>query len=404
MSEAEKQEAIEYLRSPDLLDRIAADFEACGMVGNRNQNLLSYLGALSRLTDRPFGTLIVSRSGAGKSFLQDMIACMTPEESLLCMTRLTGQSLFYQGKDGLKHKLLTIEEDEGMQDAMYSIRTLLSSQKLTVHGLKTDAKSGEFKAYENTVHGPASVMISTTNLSSFTFENVNRFFILFLDESREQTQAILEHQRRTSGLAKISLKVNRQRIEKLHRNIQRLIKPVLVINKIGTGIEYPADILNTRREQTKTEALIETVALLHQYQRTIKTETVCGVDMQYIEVTKQDIEAVHAIAGDILKQSLDEMPKLCRDLLDVIHELVNEKFRAVLSAKERDCPERWQITFTRKELQERSRWSRWHLEEHLKELEDAGYITQRMGKKGQRYAYSLIEETIPQMPDMRRTI
>lgn len=105
MSESDRREALEYLRSPDLLGRIAKDFESCGMVGNTNVNVLTYLGALSRLTEHPFGTLIVSRSGAGKSFLQDMVASFTPEESLLNMTRLTGQSLFYQGKGGLKHKL-----------------------------------------------------------------------------------------------------------------------------------------------------------------------------------------------------------------------------------------------------------------------------------------------------------
>jgi len=402
MSEAEKREALEYLRSPNLLDRIAADFEACGMVGNRTVNLLSYLGALSRLTERPFGILIVSRSGAGKSYLQDMVANMTPEEVLLRMTRLTGQSLFYQRE--LKNKLLTIEEDEGMQEAMYSIRTLLSSQRLSLHGLKTDPKTGEFKAFENTVVGPVSVMISTTNLSAFTFENVNRFFILFLDESREQTRSILEWQRRTAGLDKINIKVNRQRIEKLHRNIQRLLKPVMVINRIGTGIEYPIEILNTRREQTKTESLIETVAILHQYQREINTATVCGVDIQYIEVTKEDIENVHRIAGDVLRQSLDEMPKLCRDLLGFIHEIVTEKHAAEQACNGDECPQRWQISFTRKELAERSGWSRWHLEEHLKELEEAGYIVQRMGKKGQKYAYSLVEDTLPPIPDVKSSI
>jgi hypothetical protein len=322
-----------------------------------------------------------------------MVASFTPEESLLRMTRLTGQSLFYQGKDGLKHKLLTIEEDEGMQEAMYSIRTLLSSQKLTLHGLKTDPKSGEFKAYENTVSGPASVMISTTNLSAFTFENVNRFFVLFLDESREQTRAILEHQRKLAGADKIRFTITRERIRKLHSNIQRLLKPVMVLNRIGTGIEYPADILNTRREQTKTEALIETVALLHQYQRQIKTESVCGIQMQYIEVTNEDLEAVHTIAGEILQQSLDEMPKLCRDLLVIIHELINEKYKAV--SKDQHPPERWQITFTRKEVKDRSGWSNWHVKEHLSELVESGYITPRIGRQGQKYAYSLIEEQIP---------
>jgi len=245
-------------------------------------------------------------------------------------------------------------------------------------------------------------MISTTNVSAFTFENVNRFFVVFLDESRDQTRAILAHQRRMAGLEKIRLKESRKRIERLHRTIQRLLKPVMVVNRIGTGIEYPEEILNTRREQTKTEALIETVTLLHQYQRPVKNATVCGVKAQYIEVTRQDLEAVHRIAGDTLRQSLDELPRLCRDLLEIIHTLVNDKYTE--AAKEKKPPLRWQITFTRKELAERSRWSRWHLEEHIKELEQAGYIVQRMGRKGQRYSYSLVEERMPPLPTITRAM
>jgi len=399
MSEEERREALEYLKTPNLLERIAADFEACGMVGNKDVNVLAYLGALSRMTERPFGTLIVSRSGAGKSFLQDMVASFTPEESLLRMTRLTGQSLFYQGKDGLKHKLLTIEEDEGMQEAMYSIRTLLSSQKLCLHGLKTDAKTGEFKAYENMVEGPAAVMISTTDLSAFDHESANRFFVLYLDESREQTRAILEHQRKNSGPEKIRLRLAREKIGTLHRNIQRLLKPIAVSNRLGTGVEYPAEILNTRREQTKTEALIETVALLHQYQREVKESRFFGVNTRFIEVLPEDVEAVHAIAGELLRQSLDELSKLCRELLYHIHELVNERYQEAAAVQ--PGVERWQVTFTRKELKDRCGWSRWHLEEHLKELEEGGYIARRTGRKGQKYAYCLVEEVIPDTPNIK---
>jgi hypothetical protein len=36
----------------------------------------------------------------------------------------------------------------------------------------------------------------------------------------------------------------------------------------------------------------------------------------------------------------------------------------------------------------------------LRELEEAGYIVQRMGKKGQRFAYGLIEETLPEPPEI----
>jgi DNA-binding Xre family transcriptional regulator len=334
--------------------------------------------------------------------MQDMVAAFTPEESLLPMTRLTGQSLFYQGREGLKHKLLTIEEDEGMQEAMYSVRTLLSSQRLIIHGLKTDAKSGEFRAYQNTVEGPASVMISTTDLSAFDHESVNRFFVLHLDESREQTKAILEHQRKVSGPDKIRLAATRKNIKRLHQNIQRLLKPIAVINRIGTGIEYPSEILNTRREQNKTEALIEAVALLHQHQREIKESKFFGVSVRYIEVTKEDVEAVHTIAGDVLRQSLDELSKLCRELLCHIHDLVNEKYREAV--KVRPDIQRWQVSFTRKEIKDRTAWSNWHVIEHLRELEEQGYIASRMGKQGQKYAYALVEECIPDLPALKRIV
>jgi DNA-binding IscR family transcriptional regulator len=55
-------------------------------------------------------------------------------------------------------------------------------------------------------------------------------------------------------------------------------------------------------------------------------------------------------------------------------------------------------------LRERSGWSRWHIEEHLNELVKAGYITQKIGRKGQRYAYSLVDDTIPKVPDLKVSI
>jgi hypothetical protein len=394
MTDAERKEALDYLKSPNLLARIQKDFVDCGMVGNEKNNLLAYFGSLCRLTDKPFGVLIVSRSGAGKSYLQDMVSSFVPEENLMQLTRLTGQSLFYLSKQGLKNKFLSIEEDEGMQDAMYSIRTLLSSQRLKLHGLKTDTKNGEFTCMEKVVDGPASVMITTTDLSRFDHETLNRFFILYLDESVEQTERILAFKRKAAGEDKIKLQYARARITKLHRNIQRLLKPVTVKNFIGSGVQYPTGILNIRREDDKVETLINTVALLHQYQREVKEERLCGMSSGYIEVTQADLDAVLDFAGDILGHSLDELTPLCRELLLHIHGLVDEKHGSLRKA----FPElaRWQVAFTRKELKERCHWSIWHLVQQLKALEEHGFIAQRFGRQGQKYAYALVADDIPE--------
>jgi DNA primase catalytic core len=397
MPPEEEQAAMEYLRSPDLLDRIAADIEACGMVGNRDNCLIVYLCALSRFTEKPLGALIVSRSGAGKSFMQDMISNCTPEESVMKVTRMTGQALFYHAKN-LTHKLLSIEEDEGMRDGMYAIRTLLSSQRLLLQTVGKDGKDNRLTAQNNIVEGPVSVLISTTNLADFDRETLNRFLTIHLDESIDQTRAILVHQDRIDGLEGLALRSRRKEIEKLHRNIQRLLKPCQVINRVGTGVKYPAELLNVRREKTKAQTLVRSIALLHQYQRPVIEENFYGATVKYIEVTQADVDAAVKIAGRVLQESIDDLSRMCRDLLRFIHDLVDEKYTA---AKKEDADlQRWQATFTRKELQEKSRWSRWHLEEHLRELEEAGYIVQRMGKKGQRFAYGLIEETLPEPPEI----
>jgi hypothetical protein len=398
MTDQERHEAMEYLTAPNLLDRVAADFEACGMVGNTNACVLAYLCTVSRLIEQPLGALIVSRSGAGKSFLQDMVSDFTPEESLYKISRMTGQSLFYRGRNSLRYKLLSIEEDEGMKDGLYSVRILLSSQRLHLQGVNKDTAGNGLIAFDNIVEGPVSVMISTTNLADFDHETLTRFFTIFLDESPEQTAKILDHQDRMGTLDGLRLKEQRRRIVALHRNIQRLLKPLSVVNPVGTGMKYPPEILNARREKTKVQSLLKIIAMLHQHQRPIKQVTFYGATLDYIEVMQQDVDAVLRIAGDILRQSIDELPKLCRELLAYIHALVNEQYERL--SKQDPELQPWKVSFTRKELMDRCKWSRWHLEEHLRELEEAGYIVQRMGRRGQRYAYCLVEETLPDLPTL----
>ncbi|MBD3315199.1 MAG: toprim domain-containing protein [Chitinivibrionales bacterium] len=401
LSDSERAEALEYLKKPKLLERIADDFAACGMIGNRNNCLLAYMISLSRLLPTALGGLIVSRSGAGKTFMQDMVASFCPEERRVELTRMTGQSLFYESRTGLKHKLLSIEEDEGMKDGMYAVRTLLTRQRLQIRSVGRDTKRDDrLGTFDNTVEGPVSVLISSTNFSTFNFETANRFFVMHLDESPEQTRKILAQRKRLAGVEGLRLKARRERIEKLHANIQRLLKSQALSNAVDSiGIEYPPELLNARRESEKFDILVKTVALLHQYQRPLKEERHHDGLYRFLEVTSEDIEAVMSFAGDILSQSISELPKLCRELLVQVHALVDEKYRTeVRSIQEL---KRWQVTFTRKEIKDRCGWSRWHVEEHLKELVEAGYISPRMGRKGQRYAYCLVEESIPALPVLR---
>ncbi|MBK7804184.1 MAG: hypothetical protein IPJ55_16290 [Chloracidobacterium sp.] len=93
MTEAEKREAIAFLKDEKLCERIVEDFRRCGLVGERSTVLTAYLGSISRKLTEPLALLIVARSGAGKSALQDALCAFVPPEELVRVTRLTGQAL-----------------------------------------------------------------------------------------------------------------------------------------------------------------------------------------------------------------------------------------------------------------------------------------------------------------------
>jgi DNA primase catalytic core len=94
MGDDERTAALDLLRSPDLLARIADDVTACGLVGERVNKLTCYLAATSRLLDDPLGVIIQSSSAAGKSSLMDAVLKMMPEEGVTAYSAMTEQSLF----------------------------------------------------------------------------------------------------------------------------------------------------------------------------------------------------------------------------------------------------------------------------------------------------------------------
>ncbi|HSL78390.1 MAG TPA: CHC2 zinc finger domain-containing protein, partial [Pseudolabrys sp.] len=111
MTPAEREAALHYLKDPKLTERIVADFRKCGLVGERGTVLTAYLAAVSRKLTEPLAVLIVARSGAGKSALQDALCAFVPPEEAVRVTRLTGQALFYKDPYSLQRKVLLIAED-----------------------------------------------------------------------------------------------------------------------------------------------------------------------------------------------------------------------------------------------------------------------------------------------------
>ncbi|MGH8229934.1 MAG: toprim domain-containing protein, partial [Steroidobacteraceae bacterium] len=122
----EKAAALALLTDPNLPQRIVADLSLCGVVGEETNKLIAYLACLSRKQEKPLAVVVQSTSAAGKSTLMEAVLALMPQEERVHYSAMTGQSLFYMGEIGLKHKILAIAEEQGVKEAAYALKLLQS--------------------------------------------------------------------------------------------------------------------------------------------------------------------------------------------------------------------------------------------------------------------------------------
>ncbi len=380
-TKAEKDAAMKFLKNPDIFNEILIDLDIIGVIGESTNKLIGYLAAISRKLDEPLSILIQSRSAAGKSTLQDAILSLVPDEDFVKYTRITDQALFYKDEDSLVNKILAIEEEVGMGGAAYSIRNIQSSKKITVATTGKDPGSGKMRTEEYTVKGPVAVMITTTS-ADLEGETASRFMFLTVDESTKMTKAIHQRQRESETLEGIIKKKRSEQVIKKHHTAQRLLKPMAVANPYSNYLSYPNQSIKTRRDHKKYLGLIRAIAFLHQYQREVKTVYVEGEQVEYIEVTLDDIDKANKLANEVLGHSLDELAQPTRTLLSGVYIMVKE------IADKHEIPVDG-VYFTRRMIREYINWTDWQIRTHIKQLEEMEYLYARIGTKGKEYSYAL---------------
>jgi DNA primase len=377
----EQRAALELLRDPNLLARIADDAAPLDVVGERTNALVGYVAATSRKLDRPLAVVIQSSSAAGKSSLMDAVLDLMPEEERTQYSAMTGQSLFYLGETDLRHRILAIAEEEGAERASYALKLLQSEGELTIASTGKDPATGRLVTQAYRVEGPVMIFLTTTAME-VDEELLNRCLVLSVDEGREQTRAIHARQRTAETLGGILAKRARERVVKLHRDAQRLLRPLVVVNPFAEELGFLDHATRTRRDHMKYLTLIRTIALLHQYQREVKTVQEGGDVFSYIEVTRGDIAEANRLCHEVLGRSLDELPPQTRRLLGLVEGLVRD-------ACARQGVLRQDYRFTRREVREATQWGNTQLKIHLGRLLEMEYLAVHRGKQGQGYVYEL---------------
>ena len=382
LNPAAREAALLLLKAPDLLSRILEDFNAAGVVGEETNKLVGYLACVSCKLDKPLALMVQSSSAAGKSSLMDAILNLMPEEERVQYSAMTGQSLFYMGETHLKNKILAISKEEGAHNASYALKLLQSEGEITIASTGKDDSSGDLVTKEYRVEGPVMLFMTTTAID-VDEELMNRCLVLSVNESREQTQAIHQAQRKSRTLAGLQNRLQKQQITQLHRDAQQLIKALHIINPYADQLTFLDDKTRTRRDHEKYLTLIDSITLLHQYQRPTQTITHDGQVLEYIEVTLDDIKAANRLAHDVLGKTLDELPPQTRKLLKLIQQLVKDECEKQ-SLKQRD------YRFSRKQIRDHSGWGNTQIKIHCHRLEEMEYLLTHRGGRGQSFAYELL--------------
>lgn len=379
MSMKDKEKAIEYLKSNDLLNVISNDIEAMGLIGERKNALLLYLSLTSRMLPVPVSINILSRDSAGKSFLRDTVLSLLPAESIKQYTYISNKALLYDSK-ALNGKILAIDDTEGIKDCLPYLKSIISDQRISTLSTIADARIGQRSVQDISEKVSLSVIVSSSDLNLLN-EDIRRLFLtITLDESQEQTRKIIENQifsETAEGHRQLSI---RKEIQKVHQNAQRLLKPLQVCFPDNLSISYPSNCIHNRRDMQVFISLVKSIALLHQYQRPVNN----GI----VYVMESDIETAIELSKEAFAVTHDDLSPQVRSVLSHIRSFVEEQNKKVPG----NCIPITDITFSRNDIRKLCGLSESYLRIIFKDLLKSGFIGKITGRQGLQYSYVLLHQ------------
>ena len=302
LSKKEESAAIDILRSSDVLAAQAnALKDHCNIIGEEQNRKLAVLIAASRLLNKPLGCIIRGAPSSGKSTLIQSIAKLLPIHQVLYLSRLTPQALYFLPRETLINSVMIIDEYEGISDSEYSLRTMMSSQCLS---LAITLREGGRMPVTRTVEIPARLAVFVSATKQVNVENLSRFIELKMDSSEAQTlrvmQAMACPEPAPSAIPLVDI-----------CSANQLLRPCIVKIPFGRELVYRSKSVLARRQFAQLIGLVSAHAALHQFQRTCKTEDKNIV----VQATREDYSAVHPLLSSIAESPEESLSPPGAELL-----------------------------------------------------------------------------------------
>jgi len=358
--ETQWQSATDFLQQKDLLKSLNQLIEQSGIIGEEQSRLLLFLITISYVNKSPLHGIVQGSSGSGKTHIISRIADLMPQEDVLRFTRITESSLYNWGEFDLFQKIIIIEDLDGLkEDALYALREFISNQVLRSSVTIKD-KKGNNKSSHKIVKGQFSSLSATTKGELYE-DNMNRSFIVAINESQEQTEKIISYQNQ-----RVAGHIHKEDEQKAINFIQKLVRNLKhyeVVNPYATQIQLPNNVKNKRRLNEMFQSIIKQITLLHQYQRETKDN--------FLITEIEDIENAVEILFESIILKIDELDGSLRQFFEKLKKAFKEE------------------SFTRFDAMEITGFKKTQLQFYLNDLVRLEYLKQiGFANKGFRYKIS----------------
>jgi phage/plasmid primase-like uncharacterized protein len=192
--------AREIIASEDVLALFATEIGRF-IVGEEKNTKILYLVCTSRLFNKTMHAAVKGPSSGGKSESRDRVVDFFPREHVIEFTALSEKALLYM-EEGFEHKILSMGEAMSPEEAKfqdYLLRELMSNGKLRYPvAQKVGDKIVTIMIEKD---GPVSFLVTTTR-NKLNPENETRMLSLEVNDTEEQTKAVIGKVAEVVGLNK----------------------------------------------------------------------------------------------------------------------------------------------------------------------------------------------------------
>ncbi|MBU0533162.1 toprim domain-containing protein [Candidatus Micrarchaeota archaeon] len=367
--EEQKAKCIGFLKQKQLIRKFNRLIEKSGITGEENNRIFLFVIATAYKMPDTLHAMIQGSSGSGKTYLSKQITDLMPAEDVIRLTRVTESSFYNFGEYEIQYKLIVLEDIDGLkEEAEYAFRELQSNGYITSGVSAKNEQSGYFNTVRRIVRGPIG-SIATTTQGEIYEDNMSHIFLLAVDESKEQTNRIIEYlNKKSSGMIN---KAGERETRHFIQDCIRMLRPYEVVNPYANKILLPPEAQKIRRLTELFHAFVNQITLINQYQR--------KRDQQGRLITeKEDVQTAIEIMFESIILKIDELDGSLRQFYEDLKAYIMKQGEEYQNYR-----------FTQREIRQALNISKTQIYRYFTDLLNLEYIAPAGGYSNRGFKYKI---------------